>query len=70
MSAEHTERELVGMKDVLLIARLDGLENCARALEQHTGGTVEVATGPDDGLSALRRPSSNPWMLQSPMRDP
>jgi hypothetical protein len=43
------------MKDVLLIARLDGLENCARALEQHTGGTVEVATGPDDGLSALRR---------------
>ena len=43
------------MKDVLLIARLDGLENCARALEQMVGGTVEVAPGPEEGLRALRR---------------
>jgi hypothetical protein len=43
------------MKDVLLIGRMDGLENCARALEQQTGGLVEVANGREEGLSALRR---------------
>jgi signal transduction histidine kinase len=43
------------MKDVLLIARLEGLENCARALEQQIDGLVEIAPGAREGLSALRR---------------
>jgi signal transduction histidine kinase len=43
------------MKDVLLIARIEGLENCARALEQQIGCVVEAAPGRDEGLEALRR---------------
>ncbi len=43
------------MDDVLLIARIEGLENCARALEQQLGGLVQVAPGRQEGLSALRQ---------------
>ena len=43
------------MKDVLLIAGIDGLENCAQALAQQIGGVVEFASGRGEGLSALRR---------------
>jgi hypothetical protein len=43
------------MMDILLISRLEGLENCARVLEQQLGGLVEVAAGSTEGLSALRR---------------
>lgn len=43
------------MKDVLLVARLEGLETCARVLEEQLGGMVEVAAGRQQGLTALRR---------------
>ncbi len=43
------------MNDVLLIAQIEGLESCARALEQQIGGLVEVAPGRSEGLSAVRR---------------
>jgi hypothetical protein len=43
------------MKDVLLIAGMEGLANCARILEEQIGGMVEVAPGPREGLNALRR---------------
>ncbi len=43
------------MRDVLLVAVLDGLENCARMLEQQLGARVEVAAGRIEGLEALRR---------------
>ncbi len=42
------------MNDILLIAQIEGLENCARALEQQIGGAVEVAPGRQEGLIALR----------------
>jgi hypothetical protein len=53
--AKQREKELAGMKDVLLIGRMEGLENCARVLEQEIGGLVEVAPGRQEGLGALRR---------------
>ena len=43
------------MKDVLLIAGLEGLDNCARLLEAQIGGSIEVAPGRHEGLLALRR---------------
>jgi signal transduction histidine kinase len=43
------------MNDVLLIARIHGLETCARALEQEIGGVVEFASSRQEGLIALRR---------------
>jgi signal transduction histidine kinase len=43
------------VRDVLLIAGLDGLENCARVLEQQVGARVEIAQSRREGLEALRR---------------
>jgi len=43
------------VRDVLLIATLDGLENCANVLEQQLGVRVEVAAGRREGLDGLRR---------------
>ncbi len=40
------------VRDVLLIATLDGLENCANVLEQQLGVRVEVAAGRREGLDA------------------
>ena len=53
--AEHIEKELAMMPDVLLIATLDGLENCARVLGEQLGTKVEVAATRREGLAALRR---------------
>jgi hypothetical protein len=43
------------MKDVLLIARIEGLESRSRALEHQIGGQVEFASSRQEGLIALRR---------------
>jgi len=49
------ERNWAMVKDVLLIAALDGLENCARILEQQLTARVEIAANRRDGLEALKR---------------
>jgi hypothetical protein len=42
-------------RDVLLIASMDGVANCARVLEQQLSVRVQVAVNRKDGLAALRR---------------
>ena len=42
-------------RDVLLIANMDGVENCARFLEGELGSRVELAVNRRDGLAALKR---------------
>jgi hypothetical protein len=42
-------------RDVLIIATLEGAENCARAIESQLGSRVEVASTRRAGLLALRR---------------
>lgn len=42
-------------RDVLLIATMTGVDNCAAALTQQHGFNVEVARNPREALAALRR---------------
>ena len=42
-------------RDVLMISTMDGLENCAKAVESHVGSRVECAASRKIGLMALRR---------------
>jgi hypothetical protein len=42
-------------RDVLIIASLEGAENCARAIEAQVGSRVEMANSRRAGLLALRR---------------
>jgi hypothetical protein len=49
------EQELAMTRDVLMIAMMDGVENCARILEQQLGTRVEVAMNRREGLASLRR---------------
>jgi signal transduction histidine kinase len=42
-------------RDVLLIASMEGVANCAKVLEQQLSTRVEVSVNRKDGLAALRR---------------
>ena len=44
-------------QSVLMIATLEGMENCAKVLSQQLGMTVEVAANGRSGIEALRSQS-------------
>lgn len=53
--AEQKEWELAVTRNVLMIAAMEGVENCVRYLREHLGTDVELATTRREGLAALKR---------------
>jgi hypothetical protein len=51
----HARKEWMMTEDVLLVATLQGVENCAKVLEQQLNVKVEVAKNRAEGLQALQR---------------